>query len=354
MAETSSLNDAPSRSAAPLPFVPVPGRDWTRADLDARQDEIVRTVPAALNAEIAEMLARIRRQGLTLDTVETEDTLLPALAALVPQLCAELDKGSGVTVLKGIAVEGLESEEASIVAYAIGNHLGRIMRQGISTDRRIFTVTNTGAETTDPIRIGATAKRSAMHSDNGCLERRAADYLGLLCVENAAAGGESTLVSGQTLYRAILAERPDLLPHFHRAWYFLPPRLHTWPEGPATIEKPIFDTEDGELFVHYARVMIEPGQAKAGAPLNEEERAAFDWFDALLERDEIVWTYTLTPGDLLLTHNLATLHGRLAFTDDGSKRRVLKRIWMRQRGHGVRDDPANLALDLSRYGSQAL
>ena len=354
MSETLLHDDAPARVAAPLGFNPVPGRDWVRADLDARAGEIVRPVPAKLNDEIAEMLTRVRRQGLTLDTVETEDTLLPALAAMVPQLRAELDEGSGVTVLKGIAVDGLSGEDASIVAYAIGNHLGRIMRQGIATDRRIFTVTNTGAETTDPIRIGATAKRSAMHSDNGCLERRAADYLGLLCAENAAAGGESTLVSGQTLYRAILAERPDLLPHFHRVWHFLPPRLHTWPQGPETIAKPIFDTEDGELHVHYARVMIEPGQERAGAPLSDAEREAFDWFDALLERDDIVWTYTLEPGDLLLTHNLATLHGRLAFSDDGTRRRVLKRIWMRQRGRGLRDDPANLALDLDRYGSQAL
>ncbi len=354
MSETLASSERGAPLAVPLGFVPVPGRDWTRADLDARAEEIVRPVPAKLNAQIAAMLERVHRQGLTLDTVEPEDTLLPALAAMVPQLRAELDTGSGVTVLKGIAVEGLPAEDASIVAYALGNHLGRIMRQGISTDRRIFTVTNTGAETTDPIRIGATAKKSAMHSDNGCLERRAADYLGLLCAENAAAGGESTLVSGQTLYRTILAERPDLLPHFHREWHFLPPRLHTWPEGPETIKKPIFDTEDGELHVHYARVMVNAGQEKAGAPLTEAELQAFDWFDALLERDEIVWTYTLEPGDLLLTHNLATLHGRLAFTDDGTKRRVLKRIWMRQRGRGLRDDPALLALDLDRYGSQAL
>lgn len=354
MSETRVGSERMAPSAVPLGFIPVPGRDWTRADLDARANEIVRPVPAKLNDEIAQMLTRARRQGLTLDTVEPEDTLLPALAAMVPQLRAELDTGSGVTVLKGLAVDGLSGEDASIVAYAIGNHLGRIMRQGIASDRRIFTVTNTGAETTDPIRIGATAKRSAMHSDNGCLERRAADYLGLLCAENAAAGGESTLVSGQTLYRTILAERPDLLPHFHRAWHFLPPRLHTWPEGPETIAKPIFDTEDGELHVHYARVMIEPGQKLAAAPLTDGERAAFDWFDALLQRDDIVWTYTLEPGDLLLTHNLATLHGRLAFSDDGTKRRVLKRIWMRQRGRGLRDDPALLALDLDRYGSQAL
>lgn len=338
-------------AASPLAFRSVPGRDWVRADLDARRDEIVRPVADGFNDEIAAMVARCRRQGLTLDTVETEDTLLPTLARMVPRIRSELDEGAGVVVLTGIAVDGLDDDAAGIVAYAIGNHIGRILRQGIHKDRRIFTVANTG-DTSDPIRIGATAKKSAMHSDNACLERRAADYLGLFCVENAASGGESTLVSAQTLYRVVLAERPDLLPLLHRPWHFQPPALHVWPDGPVTIEKPIFDTEDGELHVHYARVMIENAAKKRGVPLTAEETEALDWFDALLERPQIVWTHPLQPGEILLTNNLATLHGRLAFTDDGTKRRVLKRIWMRSRSRGPRDDPALLALDLTRYGSQ--
>ncbi|XWN30127.1 MAG: TauD/TfdA family dioxygenase [Devosia sp.] len=335
---------------APLAFRPVTGRDWVRADLDRRVSELVRAVPAALNLEIEAMLRRVRRQGLTLETVEAEDTLLPSFARMVPQIRAELEEGSGVTVLTGIAVDTLNDEDGGILAYAIGNHIGRILRQGINKDRRIFTVTNTG-DTSDPIRIGVTAKKSAMHSDNACLERRAADYLGLFCVENAAAGGESTLLSAQTLYRIAVEERPDLLPLFHRPWHFQPPALHTWPEGPQTIQKPIFDTEDGILHVHYARVMIENGAKKRGVSLTAEEREALDWFDGVLERPEIVWTHALGPGEILLTHNLATLHGRLAFTDDGTKRRVLKRIWMRARGAG--DDPALMALNTDRYGSQA-
>lgn len=348
MSQVAVQEPAAAASAAPLAFRPVPGRDWVRADLDRRADQIVRPVPAALNEEIAAMVARARRQGLTLDTVETEDTLLPALARMVPQILAELDEGSGVMVLTGLQVEDLGDEAAGIVAFALGNHLGRIMRQGIDRDRRIFTVSNKG-DTSDPIRIGATAKKSAMHSDNACLERRAADYLGLLCVENAASGGESTLVSGQTLYRIVCAERADLLPLFHRPWHFQPPALHVWPEGPTTIEKPIFDTEDGELHVHYARVMIENGAKRRGVPLTPAETEALDWFDGVLERPDIVWTHPLAPGEILITNNLATLHGRLAFTDDGTKRRVLKRIWMRARRH---DDPARLALDVARYGSQ--
>lgn len=350
---TQTAGSAEPPEGGPLAFDRIAGRDWVRADLDARRDEIIRPVSPAFAEELLAVLARARRQGLTLDTIETEDVLLPTLADEIGKLRALLDTGPGAVVLTGIPVADMDDETAGMAAWAIGNHLGRPMRQGIDTDRRLFTVTNVGAKNTDPTRIGASNRRSPMHSDNGCLEKRAPDYLGLLCVKNAASGGESTLVSAQTLYRTILDERPDLLAHFQRGWHFRPPMLHTWPEGPRTIEKPIFDVADGELNVHYARVMVEPGQEIAGAPLTDAERAAFDWFDALLERDDLVWTYTLTPGDFLITNNLATLHGRLGFRDEEQKTRVLKRIWLRQRHRNLRDDPADLARDPSRYGSQA-
>ena len=53
------------------------------------------------------------------------------------------------------------------------------MRQGIDHDLRLFTVADKGEANSDPTRIGASAKRSAKHSDNGCLEPRPPCYLGL-------------------------------------------------------------------------------------------------------------------------------------------------------------------------------
>lgn len=338
-------------SSGTLPFTQ---RRWDRDGLAARAGDVFVSAPDPLNAELRRMLDTLRRQGLDLDTVETEDCLLAAFAPLVPEIRRRLDDSAGVAVLQGLDMEGLSGDQAGIVAWALANHVGRPLRQGIRVDRKLFTVTNVGAANNDPTRIGASNKVSRAHSDNGCLEMRPPCYLGLLCAENAAAGGESTLISGETVYQIVADERPDLLPLFLRSWHFRPPKLHTWQAGPATIQKPILEIVGDEVRIHYARVMIEPGMELAGTPLTDEEREALDWFDGVLERPELVWTYALKPGDYLLTNNLVTLHGRLGFADEGRHRRVLKRVWMRRRHRPPYEDPALLALDPFANGSQAL
>lgn len=351
--QSQSQSASSHRSDGSSGPVPLTQRRWDRGGLVARADETFFGVPGPLNTELRRMLQTVQRQGLDLDTVETEDCLLSSFAALVPELRQRLDDGAGVVVLQGLDVEGLSGDQAGIVAWALANHLGRPLRQGIRVDRKLFTVTNVGAANTDPTRIGASNKVSRAHSDNGCLEMRPPCYLGLLCAENAADGGESTLISGETVYRVVADERPDLLPLFLRPWHFRPPKLHAWPAGPATIQKPILETVGDEVRIHYARVMIEPGMEQAGTPLTDEERTALDWFDGVLERPELVWTYALKPGDYLFTNNLVTLHGRLGFADEGHHRRVLKRVWMRRRHRPPYEDPALLALDPVANGSQA-
>lgn len=329
-------------------------RRWDRASLAARAERIFIDAPSGLNDEISAVLDRLRRQGLDLDTVETEDCLLKGFAQLAPEIRRRLDYDAGAVVLQGLDMAGLTGDQAGIVAWALANHLGRPMRQGVKVDRKLFTVTNIGAANTDPTRIGASNRLSRAHSDNGCLEMRPPCYIGLLCAENAAEGGESTLISGETIHHVVASERPDLLPMFLEPWHFRPPKLHTWPDGPATIQKPILDIQGDEVRIHYARVMIEPGMALAGTPLTPRQCAALDWFDSVLERPDLVWTHALQTGEYLFTNNLVTLHGRLGFADDGGRRRVLKRVWMRRRHVGLREDPALLALDPIANGSQAI
>ncbi|NBB83052.1 MAG: hypothetical protein GVY28_06560 [Alphaproteobacteria bacterium] len=341
----------PGSGPPPVPtHRPCPPRQWDGAGLASRGDEVFVPLPPAATDQIAAALAFIRANGLTLDTVEQEDFRVPAFARLAGDLRRRLDAGAGVVVLRGVPVDLEDEEAAGIVAWGLGNYLGRPIRQGLHRDRRLFTVTDQGAANTDPTRIGASAKLSRMHSDNGCLEPRPPAYIGLLCVHNAASGGDSTLISAETLHAAFAAERPDLLAWLYRPYSFRPPQLHTWPAGPRTIEKPIFDVDaDGLLNVHYARVMIDPGMEIAGAPVEGPVREALDLVDRLLERDDLVWRYRLTAGDFLLTNNLATLHGRLAYADapEGGVRRVLKRVWLWRRHHGPGDDP--VALDLAEF-----
>lgn len=335
--------DTALTQATDLPETDPPARAWRAADL-AGEAPFVELTPR-IREEIRTALDRAAANGLSLETVAQEDVRLPALAPGIPSLRRRLDTGRGFFVWRGIDPESrLTEPEAEIVAWALANYLGQPIRQGIDRDRRLFTVADKGAANTDPTRIGASPKRSPKHSDNGCLEPRPPCYLALYCFRSAAEGGDSTIISARTIHDVISAERPDLLPLYYESYHFRAPQAHVWPTRGPTVEKPILEVVRGELHIHYARVMIEPGMEMAGTPLTAPQREALDYLDEVLERPELNFRYTLGPGEMLVLNNLAFLHGREAFTP-GSGGRTLKRLWMWRRHVGPGVDP--VALDLA-------
>ncbi len=327
-----------------LPAGDPPARNWDRRTLerDGSAHRYRLTAPAL--EQIGAAIDFARANGLTAETVEQEDFRIPAFARDVPQLRKRLDAGRGFAVICGVDATTLSETEAEIVAWGLCNYLGRPIRQGIDHDRRFFTVADKGAANTDPTRIGASPQRSRKHTDNGCLEPRPPDYLGLFCVRSASEGGDSTIVSARTVFDTLASERPDILPPLFKSYHFRTPRAHAWTSRGPTVQKPIFDTSSGELRIHYARVMIEPGMEMAGRPLTEEEREALDCLDEVIERPELNFRHVLRPGELLVLNNRVLLHGREAFPPGASGGRTLKRLWMWRRHAGPGDDP--VALDL--------
>ena len=108
-------------------------------------------------------------------------------------------------------------------------------------------------------------------------------------------------------------EQPDLLSHYFQTYHFRAPQSHVWPSKGPTIQKPIFEFKNGELMVHYARIMITPGMEMAGEPLSPIQVEALDFLDEVLERPELNFKTLLHPGDLLVMNNLAffTWTGRI-------------------------------------------
>ena len=332
-------------SAPPIPDLPADepsARAWNRQSLSAAT-VFFDLADAALD-QIDRSLRFTHANGLTVDTVEQEDFRVPAFAADVRGIQEQLDHGAGFAILRGLDPTTFSESDAEIVAWGLCNYLGRPVRQGLATDRRLFTVSDKGAANTDPTRIGASARRSAKHTDNGCLEPRPPCYIGLLCYHAASEGGESTIISARTVFDTIARERPDLLPVYFGHYHFRSPQLHVWPAGGPTIQKPILEISHGELRIHYARVMIEPGMELAGTPLDARQREALDFLDEVIERPQLCFRYSLKPGELLLVNNLVMLHGREAFAPGAARGRILKRLWMWRRHIGAGVDP--VALDL--------
>ncbi len=332
-------------SATALPADEPSARQWDKRTLEADGAAHLYTLSQDAIDQIGAALAFTAANGLTVDTIEQEDFRIPAFAVDVPRLRKRLDTGRGFVVIRGIDATEWTENEAEIVSWGLCNYLGRPIRQGISQDRRFFTVADKGTANTDPTRIGASPKRSPKHTDNGCLEPRAPDYLGLFCYRSATGGGDSTVISARSIYDAVTDERPDILPLLFKTYHFRAPQAHVWPSRGPTVQKPVFDTSSGELRIHYARVMIEPGMEMAGTPLTDNERAALDYLDELVERPDLNFRHVLQPGELLVLNNRVLLHGREAFPAGSSGGRTLKRLWMWRRHVGPGDDPAALDLE---------
>jgi len=344
MVTRQAVSESEGFRAGPALSVPAgepPLRHFTRDDL-AGETALFHTLSANVIDEIAAGLAFCKANGLTVDTVEQEDVRLPTFARDVPELRDRLDTGRGFLVIRGLDAEAYDEPEAEIVAWVLANYLGRPIRQGIGEDRRFFTVADKELANPDPTRIGASAKRSPKHSDNGCLEPRPPAYLALYCHRSALEGGDNTIISARTIYETIMRERPDLLSQYLKTYHFRAPRAHVWPSRGPTVEMPILEADHGELRVHYARVMVEPGMEMAGTPLSDAEREALDYLDEVVERPELNLRYCLKPGEMLVLNNLALLHGREAFPPGKGGGRTLKRLWMWRRHLGPGDDPVAL------------
>lgn len=337
-------------SALQLPASDPADRAWNHHTIESQRRALTYPLSPDIIDPINHAVSQAQQNGLTAATVEQEDFRIAGFAADVPSLRELLDTGPGFVILQNLPFRRYldDNDACEVIAWGIANYFGRPVRQGISSDRRLFSVTDQGAANTDPTRIGASAKRSAMHTDNGCLEPRPPCYIALACIAAADSGGESRLITARTLFSTISRERPDLLPLYFDNYAFRSPQMHVWPSGKPYVHKPIFEISHGELRVHYARVMIEPGMELAGTPLTDQQREALDYFDSLLEREELCFQTLLQTGDMLITNNLVLLHGREAFTAaaNGPSRhsRLLKRVWMRRRHIFAGDDP--VALDL--------
>jgi len=325
-----------------------PGRCWNATDSVIDEKNVRFSLTPEMCDEITHALTFLRENNLTLHNLTQEDFRIPSLARRMKTMREQLDHGAGFLILETNLSAQLSESDFELVGWALCNYFGQIMRQGINSDLRLFTVADKGSENIDPTRIGASANRSAKHTDNGCLEPRPPTYIGLYCYRSSPHGGETTIVSAISVLRTISKKQPDLLPQYFQPYHFRAPQAHVWPTRGPTVQKPIFEFRHNELHVHYANVMVFPGMSLAGHALSPAQVDALALLDKVIESSALNFQTLLKPGDLLVMNNLAFLHGREAFAPGQASGRTLKRYWMWRRHIGPGTDP--VLLDLDEFG----
>lgn len=330
----------PARYITDLPFIARPS-SWLGRDMRKSPEKWLYQLTDQDIGDLENAARHFLSHNLDMGEITKETFPLTTFASHIDILSNTLLKGTGVEVLRGLPVEQYTNNFAATIFCGIGCHLGAARSQN-AQGHILGHVRDSGANAKDPTtRIYQTSERQSFHTDS-------ADVVGLLCIRKAKEGGESLLVSAESIYNRMKADHPDLL-----AKLFDPiatDRRGEIPNGAKPfVEIPVFNWHEGYLTVFYQRQYIDSAQRfKDAMPLTQAHIEALDMFDAFANDPDLCFGMQLEPGDMQFVYNHSQLHDRTSFIDwpEPEKRRHLMRLWL-----SIENDRPLPECFVQRYGS---
>jgi hypothetical protein len=191
---------------------------WDKNNIAPRFDWIYQLTVADLE-DIEAGLQHFKDTGKPLGYINQETFPLPTLHSELRKISKEIHSGFGFKVVRGLPVSTRSTEDIFAMYAGIASHIAPIRgRQDNHYDgRRADVVLNHIKDLTgiyDPNKIGApayTTDKQVFHTDSG-------DMIALLCLEEAAEGGQSKLSSSWKVYNELAETRPDLIKTLAEPW----------------------------------------------------------------------------------------------------------------------------------------
>jgi hypothetical protein len=298
---------------------------WLGPQLMKHDDRVVH-LSAEEIAELDRATESVRRRGLAPLDVTREDFSLPTLAPRIDEWVETLENGRGFLLVKGIPVEAHDEASLETLYWGIGTHLGQMISQNARGDL-LGRVEDTGADYNAKNARGYLTS-AALHPHND-----SADLVGLLCVSQAAEGGESSFTSSMSIFNEILASRPELLEPLWRGFHY-DVRGEGVTGDPDEVTRnavPVYSYFGGKLSCRFNPRAIRTGARKMGRPLDALAEEAIATMERLAADPRLRLDMALEPGDLQLLNNHVTIHMRSAFRDDAQHKRLLLRLWVNLR-----------------------
>jgi len=235
-----------------------------------------------------------------------------------------VDKGLGVSLLRGLPVDHMTTDQTERALWGMGQYVGIPQPQDAARET-LHHVRDTGVKVeADPnLRTYQTNAEQSFHNDGG-------DLVMLLCRRSAKFGGTSRMASALTIFNEIIKIEPELAMVLQEPFYF-DARGQQLPGCPSIQKVPIFVWYANRLNVLHKRPYIELAQRfKEVPPMNERQVAALDLLDELCANPRIHFAFEMMPGDIQVASNFSILHARDAFQDflDSDKKRHMIRLWL--------------------------
>ena len=295
---------------------------WKAADFTTSADYTIELGATQLG-DIERAVRQIKAAGLGLDDLRREHFEVPSLRPVIDEIRRQIEDGRGFVVVRRLPVEDHSKDEIGLIFWGIGTYLGRGLSQSVLGDR-LGHVKDFSRE--DRLARAYRNKQELSPHTDSC------DLVGLACLRNAKFGGVSRLTSALTVHNVMLKEYPDSLERLYRGYVFHRRGEEKPGDLPYTPYRvPVYSNTEGKVSARYVRTYVEAGEAAAGRPMGEAERAVLDHFEEVTKRPGLMLEFTLQPGEIYFINNYTILHARTAF-DDGDaeedRRRHLLRLWL--------------------------
>ncbi len=257
------------------------------------------------------------------DTDADPEFPLPGLSEKLRDANTVLRDGVGFMLLRGLPVERYSVNEAKIVLRGISASFGAPVSQNHRGDM-IGEVVDRSDEIAAPRRYEAGGE-FRMHVDP-------IDIVGLMCLRKARSGGDSRIVSSQTVHNVLLQECPELAELLYQGFLLYrphPDRGDTAPLTPRAV--PMFAPDQKGRFA--AWFLPDPALQAVeleGVELSAQQRAALDHAEYIAARNDLILNMPLVPGDIQFLNNRVILHSRAGYEDfpEKDRRRMMLRIWL--------------------------
>lgn len=275
-------------------------------------------------SELKSALAACRKAKKNVPYTTKEDFRIPSLASKIGKIKSQLIDGFGVALIKGLPAAEFSKEDAGIIFWGIGSHLGRATAQNAYGDV-LGHVWNLGRDhTKDTASRGYQSKlRLNFHTDT-------TDVVGLLCLRKAKKGGVSSVASSAAIHNELLRSKPELLRELYKNFYW--DQRDEEPEGELPyVVQPVFINNMNRVFCRFVDRYIRSAQRFESVPrLTMLQIEALDAVAALANSDEFRLDMDLEPGDMQFLMNYSVLHSRTAYEDfpELDKKRHLLRLWL--------------------------
>ena len=303
---------------------------WVRADIQ-REDWFFKLPPACL----AELLALLPQLGGCLYPVEQIDAsrhALPACRAFMRRVQAALDDGVRFAVVDRLPLDDIETGEAQALYWILSSMLARPVHQKLA-GTMIYPVHDTGRKATagSGVRPDQTNMDQYFHNDNS-YNTTPPEYVALLCVRPAKAGGVSHVISFYTVNNALLRTRPQAISRLYQPFWYDRQKEYA-PDELDVMSAPLL-SYDGRLRARLGLFQIEGGSAMRREPLDAAALDAMAALRGVFADQSLTFDFVLERGQIQFANNRELGHRRTQFEDfaELQNKRLLLRLWLRDAG----------------------